>query len=275
MPTGGAPILTNVTDAPWQPGQPEHRQGPWAQQPMPGGGAGNTPANVPGHLPAVAPPAGAVSPVWLHDATQPVPPVGADAWQGGPVPVDIETGEPWAEILPPPERPTHRTAVVVLSVLLGLALAAGAGLTWYLLKVNAAWQEHSQQWEALAEQHGADLAQAQSDLEVTRTELAAVHDQLATAQQRITQLADEKAQLGDESAAQQQLTDYQARISTAAGQVATALATCIDGQQQLVTYLEDPASWDPSSLATYRQQVDDYCDSARNANTALQAELAQ
>ncbi len=234
------------------------------------------PVDMAGNPPAV-PPAGSagVSPVWLHDAGQPVPPAGADAWQAGPVPVEIDAVEPWAAILPPPEARTHRTAVAVLSVLLALVLVGGAGLTWYLLRVNSAWQEHSQQWETLAEQHGADLAQAQSDLEATRTELAAVHDQLTTAQQRITQLADEKAQLGDESAAQQQLADYQARVSKAAGQVATALATCIDGQEALITYIENSSLYDPASLTSYRQDVENYCGNARDANTALQKELGQ
>lgn len=171
-----------------------------------------------------------------------------------------------------PVRP-HRTAVVVLSVVLAVVVAAAGGLTWYLLHVNAAWQQHSQQWQALAQQHGADLAQARSDLEATRTELQGVTDQLATAQNRITQLADEKAQLGDQTAAQQQLADYQARISTAAGQVATALATCIDGQEQLIGYIENSAQYDAQSLATYRQDVENYCGNARDANASLQAEL--
>ena len=188
------------------------------------------------------------SPAWLHDAAEPVEPL----------------------------RPrARRTAVVVLSAVLGVVLLASGALTWYLLRVNAAWQEHSQQWEALAEQHGADLAQARLDLESTRTELASVQDQLTTAQARITQLADEKAQLGDQSAAQQQLADYQARVSRAAGQVATALANCIDGQDQLIGYLGNPSLYAADQLAAYRQQVQDYCRQARDANTTLQSELTK
>jgi len=196
------------------------------------------------------------TPVWLLDTTVPVPP---------PEPFDEN---------PPPVR-TYRTAVVALSVVLGLVLVGGGVLTGYLLRVNAAWQQHSQEWQALATQHGADLAQAQFDLESTRTELQGVRDQLATAQARITQLADEKAQLGDESAAQQQLTDYQQRVSHAAGQVATALSSCIDGQQQLITLLGNQSAWDPAQLATFKQQVNDYCAGARAANASLQAELAK
>lgn len=194
-------------------------------------------------------------PVWLHDAAEP----------GAPVQEPVT-------FMPPRPR---RTAVIVLSVVLGLVLVGSGALTWYLLRVNAAWQEHSQQWEALAQQHGADLAQARSDLESTRTELTSVQDQLTTAQGRITQLADEKAQLGDKTAAQQQLADYQARVSKAAGQVATALANCIDGQQQLIGYLANPSQYAPDQLAAYRQQVQDYCRQARDANTTLQSELTK
>jgi hypothetical protein len=243
-----ASILADVTDAPWQPGQPAHPD-------------------------AGADPAGgeAVTPAWPIDTTMPLPRTKPDGWQPGPEPLSID--EPWVGI-PRPGR-THRTAVVVLSVILGLVLAGSGGLTWYLLRVNAAWQQHSQELEALAEQRGTDLAQAQSDLEETRTELKAVQDQLATAQTRITQLANEKAQLGDESAAQQQLADYQHRVSQAAGQVASALSNCIDGQEQLIQFIQTSSQWDPAQLATYRQDVENYCGSARSANTALQAELAK
>ncbi len=177
---------------------------------------------------------------------------------------------------PRPHRPRgYRVAVWTLSVLLVAALAGGAWLALYLLRVNEQWQEHSQQWQALAEQHGADLAQARSDLEATSSELAAVRGQLATAQERITQLADEKAQLGDESALTQQLADYQRRVSTAAGQVATALATCIDGQEALIRYLENSELYDPASLASYRADVERYCGDARDANAELQSELSR
>lgn len=163
----------------------------------------------------------------------------------------------------------------MLSLLLVAALAGGGWLTWRLLRTNDAWQEHAQEWQRLAERHGEDLAQSQADLEATQSELDAVSAQLATAQERITELADEKAQLGDESAFQQQLADYQSRVSTAAGDVATALATCIEGQESLIEYLDNAELYDADSLAAYRASVQQYCGDARDANAQLQAELAQ
>lgn len=205
-----------------------------------------------------------------------VEPAEPPAWPPQPPVPDEPPDEPTDGPPGPPARPRARRAVVALSVLLGLVLVAGAGVAVYLVRVNAAWQQHSDEWQALAEQHGAELAQTRSDLELTRTELQAVQDQLATAQDRITQLADEKARLGDDSAVQQQLVDYQARVSAAAGQVATALATCIDGQEALIGYLQDTENtYDPKSLDEYRQDVQEFCGQARDANAALQAELAE
>lgn len=250
QPTGAAtPILTGVADLSSPTGPSDARQ------------AGPPPVRA-----AVPVPRGE-SPTWLPGPPPPEP-GGVPGTPGGDWDPPL-----WVRRSRASRRP--RTAVVVLSVLLGLALVAGGGTTWYLLRVNSAWQQHSQQWQDRAQQQATDLAQARSDLESTRTELAAVQDQLQNAQNRITQLADEKAQLGDQSAAQQQLADYQARVSKAAGQVATALTHCIDGQQALISYIENSSLYDPASLASYRANVENYCGSARDANTALQAELSQ
>lgn len=157
-------------------------------------------------------------------------------------------------------------ALVVVVVAAGL-------LTAYLIRTTTAWQRTSAQWEDLARTHGTELAQAQSDLEAAQAELTDTQTQLATAQQRITELADEKARLGDTSASQQQLADYQARVSQAAGQVATALANCIDGQQRLIGYLRDADQYDPSDLQRFATDVDRVCGAATDANASLQREL--
>ena len=107
------------------------------------------------------------------------------------------------------------------------------------------------------------------------TLLTAVREQLATATTRITELANEKAQIGDEVATQQQLTDYQKRIGAAAATVASALDRCVTAQQTLIGYLRDAASYSSTDLARYSSDVDALCRSARDANTALQTELAQ
>lgn len=166
-----------------------------------------------------------------------------------------------------------RRAVRVLAVLLVLVVLVAGGLVTYLWRTTDAWRSTSGDWEHLARQAATDLATTRADLDTARDDLAETREQLTTAQARITELADEKAQLGDDSAAQQQLADYQARVSQAAGQVATALATCIDSQQQLIGYLLDAEQYEPADLERFRTDVDGLCAQATAANAQLQEEL--
>ena len=160
-------------------------------------------------------------------------------------------------------------AVLALSIALALTL----GLGTYLLLATRANERRSAQWEAAARTTGIQLTQTRSELDGMNSEVAAMRDQLTTAQARITQLADEKAQLGDDRALQRQLVDYQQRISAAAGKVATALSTCIDGQYKLIGYLENPSAYDQTDLARFRSDVQTVCGAATDANSALQREL--
>ncbi|HEX5332116.1 MAG TPA: hypothetical protein VFW79_05680 [Cellulomonas sp.] len=201
---------------------------------------------------------GATLPMWLP-ATAPVHAV--------PVAGPVIPYEP-----PAPSVPRHRRqpwALLVLSILLALTL----GLATYLLLTTRAYERRSAEWEAAARTTGSDLTQARADLEATTSDLAATRDQLATAQARIVELADEKAQLGDDRAVQRQLVDYQQRISAAAGNVATALNSCIDGQYKLIGYLENPSAYDQADLARFRTDVQTVCGAATDANAALQREL--
>ena len=200
-------------------------------------------------------------------------PTGGDPWSRPPGRDAWTPTEPLP--LVPLPSPPRRRGVVVLMATLAVALVVAGLAVGRMLQVNAAWQRSSTQWQALARTHGEQLAQAQADLQAAQDELTATRSQLDAAQQRITQLADEKAKLGDTTAAQQQLADYQARVSQAAGKVATSLATCIDGQNKLISYLDNAAAYDATSLAGYGTDVQSYCDQAKAANTALQHELSR
>jgi chromosome segregation ATPase len=160
--------------------------------------------------------------------------------------------------------------VVVLSVLLVLVTALSA----YLWVRTVRYEEYAQDIEDQARAIGTELATLRTEHEGTVGELAAVNDQLATAQTRITELADEKAQVGDDREVQRQLVDYQQRVSQAAANVASALSTCIDAQNQLITYLENSAAYDPTDLARFKGDVQNVCAVATEANTELQRQLA-
>ena len=161
----------------------------------------------------------------------------------------------------------------MLTVLLVVTVLVAGPLVAYLWRTTDEWRASSDQWEGLARGTAAELERTRGDLAAAQRTLDDTREQLTTAQERITELADEKARLGDDSAAQQQLADYQARVSQAAGKVATALATCIAGQAQLIGYMDDAQSYEPEELARFRQDVDDVCGQATEANEQLQDEL--
>lgn len=153
-----------------------------------------------------------------------------------------------------------------------MLLATAAAV--YLYRTTTAWEDRAEEYRRAAEGLGGSLAATQAELEGARAELEGVRAQLATANERIVELADEKAQLGDDREVQRQLVDYQQRVSEAAGTVALALDQCVQGQDQLIGYLQNAAQYDPVELERFGQDVQTLCQQATDANAALQRELA-
>ncbi|NCT89944.1 hypothetical protein GXB85_03110 [Cellulomonas sp. APG4] len=160
-----------------------------------------------------------------------------------------------------------------------LVALAGTGIA-YLWRTSDAWEGRAEAYRGEAAELGTELATTRAELEGARSELAAVRDQLSTANTRIAELANEKAQVGDDREAQRQLADYQERVTEAAGDVALALDQCVQGQQQLITYLRaqadappDQKPYDEAALTQYATDVDTLCQAATEANATLQTEL--
>lgn len=172
-----------------------------------------------------------------------------------------------------PDRRVRRLRVV-LALLAVVVLLLGV-LAVYLYQSAQAWQDRAGVYLDTSLDLGGELAGTRSELSGVTSELEAVRGQLSTATQRISELADEKAQLRDESEIQQQLVDYQARISDAAGQVALALDLCVQGQNNLIGYLRNADDYDPEELEEYGETVQALCDEATEANIGLQQELAR
>ncbi|WP_236120445.1 hypothetical protein [Cellulomonas palmilytica] len=224
---------------------------------------------------AAAPLPAAPSPT-APSPTAPTPPPPPPEREPEPAPVleavPISAPEPEPAVEAAPGRRRSRV-VPVLATTLALVLIAGGALVAYLWRATDEWRASSAGWESLAATAAADLERTRGDLTAAQQVLDDTREQLSTAQERITELANEKAQLGDDSAAQQQLVDYQARVSEAAGKVATALATCIAGQQQLITYMDSADAHEPGALRRFRDDVDALCGQATEANEQLQHEL--
>ena len=185
--------------------------------------------------------------------------------------------------LRPPQRrseiPTARRVGAAAAVALVIALT---GLSGYLWISATEWRDRAGLYERTAADLGDDLAGARRDLAGSQAELEAVRAQLATAHQRIVELADEKNQALDDWEMTQQVVDYQQRISNAAGNVARALGQCVQGQQELIGYLEQHVTpgpstppYDPALLTEFEVEVERLCQDAVEANIGLQQELAR
>jgi len=164
-------------------------------------------------------------------------------------------------------------SVVALS--LGLIGALGAsGYFWYAAD---RWHEVSQAWEDQAITQGAVNIEIAERLNDAVVELEATRQELAGATDRITELADDWAQLGDEQVVTQaqfdaQLAAHQHNVQVAVN-VAAALATCIEGQKQVIQALENPGRYTAESVAAVVAQVTQICQTASNANNQLQQDL--
>jgi hypothetical protein len=174
-----------------------------------------------------------------------------------------------------PRRSSRATAVAVLllAVLLVMSVVVGALLVTQLQERNDEWQVSASDWKGLAHAAATSEASARAELEQRMADLAGVSKQLRAAKARIVELAAEKAQLADKDAGRQQQLDYQARVSQAAADVTAALDRCVDGQEQLITYLDDAARYDADDLARFRSDVSSVCGAATDASAALQRAL--
>lgn len=210
------------------------------------------------------------------DRIAPGPPaVTADGAAASEAPVEAPSGGIVGTGTGRPGRGLRVTAAVA-----SIALVATGVLAAYLYQSARDWRDHAAGYLAQAQDLGEELAQSRSDLAGAQAELEAVRAQLTTAHQRITELADEKAQIGDEREVTQQLVAYQERISVAAGQVALKLDQCVQGQQELIGYLQriadDPTTaLPPDQLAQFEGNVEAFCQAASEANIALQRELSR
>lgn len=194
-----------------------------------------------------------------------------------PTPAATTPPQASAAEVPAPSGPgrRRRRRATIAAVALSVTTALLIGATAYLWRTSDAWEGRAGDYEAVSHDLGSDLADTRAELKATTDELSAVQSQLSTAQARIIELANEKAQIGDDREAQRLLVDYQERISSAAGKVALALDQCVRGQNQLIGYLQNAELYDPKDLDSYAADVQDLCQAATDANSALQTELSR
>ena len=104
------------------------------------------------------------------------------------------------------------------------------------------------------------------ELDQAERDLASTEEQLRQAQDRITALADEKAQTADEREVARQ-------VAGSVVVVANQLEICVRGQGQLITALEDIASYDPATVSAFAREVSAACSQALDGSKEIKRQL--
>ncbi len=170
------------------------------------------------------------------------------------------------------QQPPSARLIVTIAIMTVLLIAASA-LVAYLWKVSDAWEARVNDLTDVSYGLGSDLADEQAALASANQSIDLLNDQLAASKDTVSRLQAENAQWGDDAAyAQEQIAALRSIIADATA-VANSLNRCIEGHEQLVTYLESPDDYNPDELASFETSVTDLCTAAKDANLALQQEV--
>jgi chromosome segregation ATPase len=156
-----------------------------------------------------------------------------------------------------------------------LLLVVSVLLNRHLWMTTDDWEARSVALTDVNYELGEQLSREQQTTTQLESEIDLLSQQLATSNQRVVDLSASKASAEDESEyATQQIDQLTTSLSNASG-VANALHRCVDGQQQLVTYLETPDNYEPEELADYAESVDQLCNAAERSSEQLREALAE
>ena len=156
--------------------------------------------------------------------------------------------------------------LAIAAIGLGLLLAATAALATYLWRTTDDWMAESDRLENTAIELAAARDAISGELDQAERDLASTEEQLRQAQDRITALADEKAQTADEREVARQ-------VAGSVVVVANQLEICVRGQSQLITALEDIASYDPATVSAFAREVSAACSQALDGSKEIKRQL--
>jgi len=187
----------------------------------------------------------------------------------------------------------HLRAWMLLSGVLGIMLIAALVIVGYLWNVNGKWQAQVTSLTSTGYDLGDRIADHQAQIRQLESTNGLLTDQLATAKDRVLSLSGEKASWSDETAFAQQQVALLSEQVAAAQSVVAQLGRCIDGEQQLVIYIEASTvesvtpsdvegdeevanpGYTAAEIEQYRQSVNELCGVAANASADFQKSLTE
>lgn len=195
-----------------------------------------------------------------------------------------DAGPPARESTPEPPTITipvvlplkqHARVWMMLSGVLAIMLVAALVIVGYLWNINSKWQDQVESLTDTGYTLGDKVAEHQLQIKQLESTNDLLSGQLAAAKDTVLALSDEKAQWSDETAYAQQQVDLLTGRVTTAQTVIAQLNRCIEGEQQLVVYIEAIEEYSPAQIEQYRNSVAGLCESATAAVTEFQRSLTE
>lgn len=169
----------------------------------------------------------------------------------------------------------HARVWMLLSGVLGIMLIAALVIVGYLWNVNGKWEAQVTSLTATGYELGDRIAAHQKTIEQINATNDLLTDQLATAKDRVLTLSNEKAQWSDQTAyAQQQVDLLTGQVGTAQDVVAQ-LGRCVEGEQQVLAYIDAGEEYTPEQIMEFRTSVDALCTAATSASATFQKSLTE
>jgi len=169
----------------------------------------------------------------------------------------------------------HPRVWMLLSAILGIFLIGAIVLAGYLWNVNGKWQTQVDDLTQAGYDLGEKIADQQKQLDKLDASNILLNDQLGTAKDRVLTLSNEKAQSSDDAAfAHEQVLLLTDQLSQGVA-VANQLNRCVEGEQQLITYIRAGATYTPQEINAFESSVNALCTAAIKANKDLEQALTQ
>lgn len=170
-------------------------------------------------------------------------------------------------------RPRSAGLIVTVAIMTALLIAAAAFVA-YLWRVSEAWELRVTELTQIGYDLGEQLAAERAALAEANQQIDLLDDQLTASKDTVLRLQAQNAQWGDDAAyAQEQILALE-ELTVEASSVAISLSRCIEGHEQLVTYLQTPDDYAPEELESFRASVDELCTAATDAHLDFQQSVA-
>ncbi len=167
------------------------------------------------------------------------------------------------------ERGIWITGVVLLLGAIGV-------LAYYLSEATDSairWEDRSAELSEINYDLGGNIADLQTEISNLESDNQVYADQNRELRERVLELSDEKQQALDTNAYSAQQAERLDGLVSQGVVASSALARCVQEQNNLAAILENPEDYDEEQIAEYADSVDELCVAALESYNQFQADV--